>query len=162
MKGNQALADYKEEKKGKPHKKCTPKPVAAVRVDQQARTVQADLQTVLQDQDLEHFLQKIGIHPTDILMLFAGFPCETYSYCGHCNSGRGESHGYNFRQSQANGAVCCEDPDCKYSLKAKAHDKMLADLKAALTKLANKHGTKFGIEDPVDEMKNLPFMNAGE
>ena len=35
---------------------------------------------------------------------------------------------------------------------------MLQDLKAAFTKLATEHGTKFAIENPVDEMKNLPFM----
>ena len=159
LKGTQALLDYRASKKGKPVKKCSPKPVASVRSTADSATFNIDLRTALKG-DISDLLRRIGVKPERVLMLFAGFPCETYSYCGHCNLGRGNGHGYNFRQSQAQGAPCCTDPGCKYSRKAMEHDEMLQDLKAALTRLATEHGTKFAIENPVDEMKNLPFMQT--
>ena len=122
---------------------------------------------MLASHDLSTFLRKLGVSPEDVLMLFAGFPCETYSYCGHCqcNFGRITStapHGANYRKSQAQGAPFCDDPQCNYSQKAKQHGSMLQDLKRSLEGLSAQHGTKFAIENPVDEMKNLPFMQKEE
>lgn len=47
-------------------------------------------------------------------------------------------------------------------MKAKAHDSMLKDTKAAMIDAHEKHGSLFALENPVGVMQELPFMQPDQ
>lgn len=67
-------------------------------------TVTADLLSTAADKLICEICKAAGITEGEIMFVYAGIPCETYSIAGKSNKGRDlerTKHGYNYRQGKA-------------------------------------------------------------
>ena len=147
----QPWLDYKKRKKEQAHS------VAGV------ATIAADLLMLPSATMIQQICKEAGIQESEILFVYAGVPCETYSIAGRTNRNRDlhkTAHGYNFRNIDAERTPCCPaEVNCKYADKARLHDRIvqhvLQALQAGYKRGFNYH---FGIENPEGELQHRPFM----
>ena len=147
----QPWLDYKRQKK----EQCNS--VASI------ATLAADLLALPADEMIQQICDEAGIQMADVMFIYAGVPCETYSIAGRTNKNRDlhkTAHGYNSRNTDAERTPCCtEDVECRHADKARLHDRIvqhvLHALKAGYDQGFNFH---FGIENPDGDLKHRPFM----
>ena len=148
----QPWLDYKKHKKDQAHS------VASL------ATLTSDLLAMPADTMIAQICKEAGVSEADVLFVYAGVPCETYSIAGRTNKGRDlhkTRHGYNFRLTDDERNPCCPEQDgCPYGNKARLHDgivrHVLQALQAGYTRGFKYH---FGIENPDGELKYRPFMS---
>jgi hypothetical protein len=101
----------------------------------------------------------VGASPRDILFVWASPPCNTFSNAAY-NVGRGEGHGYNYRDfNDPERGPCCQDPQCQYRQKAVLHDQFLPWIQAMVQHNRDKgHKFQFGVENPRACLRRRPYM----
>ena len=126
-------------------------------------SIAADIMATPAEDLIPQICREAGISEADIMFVYAGVPCETYSPAGWTNYGRDldkTAHGYNYRINDEERNPCCdEDMACKYGDKARLHDSLVKHVIASF-KASYKRGNKyhFGVENPDGELKRRPFM----
>ena len=149
------------------------KPLQVYKADKRAQarsvaavtTLTANL-LALPSQDLiPEICRQAGVKEEDILFVYAGVPCETYSIAGRTNKDRDlhkTHHGYNYRDSDIERSPCCPpEAGCQYAEKARLHDSIVQQVISALEAgYSRGHQYHYGIENPDGELKYRPFMQA--
>jgi len=146
------VADFK---KAAGSKKCG----AVVKAeDLRSEFIKADLlewnpATIVQD-----ICGKVGIAPEKVKFVWASPPCRTMSNAAY-NVGRGEGHGYNFRDfSDPERGPCCSRKECKYRMLAVEHDRFLPMLQL-MFQADRRRGLQydFAVENPRACMRLRPY-----
>jgi len=121
---------------------------------------------------IEDICRAAGVRKQDVLFLWASPPCETFSNAAY-NVGRGEGHGYNYRDfNDPERGPCCEDPECKYRAKAILHDRFVPRLQQMIQHdwdhgfhydymLENPHGC-LGQRPPVADVLRWPDQRVNK
>ena len=139
---------------------ATAKKCAAVSVKPTLRSefIQADLLSWRGDNIMQELCSQLGIGSHQVLFVWASPPCRTMSNAAY-NTGRGEGHGYNYRDFQdPERGPCCNDESCKYRRMAIEHDRFLPMLQGMFAADREK-GCKydFAVENPRACLRLRPY-----
>ena len=113
----QPWLDYKRKKKAEAHQ------VSAV------ANIAADILSIPSQELIVTVCKEAGIKEEDVMFVYAGVPCETFSIAGRTNKDRDlhiTAHGYNYRRNDDERNPCC-DPEvaCPYGDKTRLHDSIV-------------------------------------
>ena len=140
---------------------------AAERQRAKATSIVADLLSVQAEKLIAQICETAGIKESEIMFVYAGVPCETYSIAGRSNRGRDlhkTMHGYNYRKPDPERNPCCERQSaCPYAAKARLHDSLVQHVIAAFAASHRRdHKYAFGIENPKGDLEKRPFMQPAQ
>ena len=125
LNNDKAVAQYVREVNAKA-KSDAAKRCSAVLSDTKKELRSEFIQADLLKWDPQLIVQKVcaevGVQPENVRFVWASPPCRTMSNAAY-NTGRGEGHGYNFRDfTDPERGPCCSRKDCKYRQMAVEHD----------------------------------------
>jgi transposase InsO family protein len=112
---------------------------------------------------IKKICQAAGVHPSQVIMVWASPPCETFTNAAY-NVGRGEGHGYNYRDfKDPERGPCCEEDECPYRQKATLHDKCVPHLQE-MVKADWQEGFTYDyvVENPHGCLGLRPYMETNE
>jgi hypothetical protein len=138
-------------------------PLEAERMPDGTILVLADLLTRDPRCLLDEICAAAGVAKADVMFVWASPPCETYSNAAY-NVGRGEGHGYNYRDfNDPQRGPCCEDYGCKYRQKAILHDKCVPRLQQMIQADWDKgYNYNYMVENPHGCLGLRPFTETSQ
>jgi len=156
LNNNKAVQQYVREVKRE--KKKSSAVVKGAAEELRSEFIEADLLKWDPQSIVQKVCDRIGVNPSMVRFLWASPPCRTMSNAPY-NVGRGEGHGYNYRDfSDPQRGPCCSRPECKYRQMAVEHDQFLPMLQQTFQE-DRRRGLQydFMVENPGACLRRRPY-----